>query len=389
GMIYLHASEVVSHGKLKSSNCVVDSRWVLKITDYGLHEFTAGEVQTMGEYALYRNLLWKAPELLRNKHSAPRGTQEGDVYSFAIIMFEIQSRNGPYGSCELTPKDIIERVITRDENGHPFRPRLSEISSTPKFITDVIKEYFKSLRTKLKPMQKGMKSSIFDNMMAIMERYASNLESLVQSRTDELIEEKKKTEELLHDMLPGTVADQLMHGKQVEAESFDMVTIFFSDICGFTTLSSESTPMQIVDMLNDLYTLFDTIIEYYDVYKVETIGDAYMVVSGLPKRNGNRHAGEIASMALHLLQELKVFKIRHRPNDQIKLRIGIHSGPVVAGVVGRKMPRFCLFGDTVNVASRMESNSQALRIHLSEPTMNLLVQIGGFELQERGNTEIK
>ncbi|CAL1527410.1 unnamed protein product, partial [Lymnaea stagnalis] len=399
GMTYLHASEVMSHGKLKSSNCVVDSRWVLKITDYGLHEFTAGEVQPLGEYAVYRNMLWKAPELIRNKHSPGRGTQEGDVYSFGIIMFEFHSRNGPYGACELTPKEIIERVITMDENGHPYRPRLSEISSTPKFITDVIKECwdedplkrpdFKTLRTKLKPMQKGMKSSIFDNMMAIMEKYASNLESLVQSRTDELIEEKKKTEELLQDMLPGTVAEQLMHGKQVEAESFDMVTIFFSDICGFTTLSSESTPMQIVDMLNDLYTLFDSIIEFYDVYKVETIGDAYMVVSGLPKRNGNRHAGEIASMALHLLQELKVFKIPHRPNDQIKLRIGIHSGPVVAGVVGRKMPRYCLFGDTVNVASRMESNSQALKIHISEPTMNLLVLIGGFELQERGNIDIK
>ncbi|XP_059177836.1 speract receptor-like [Physella acuta] len=399
GMIYLHASELISHGKLKSSNCVVDSRWVLKITDYGLHEFMAGEVQPLGEYALYRNMLWKAPELIRNKHAPARGTPEGDVYSFGIILFEIHSRNGPYGACELTPKEIVERVITRDENGHPFRPRLSEISSTPKFITDVIKECwdedppkrpdFKTLRTKLKPMQKGMKSSIFDNMMAIMEKYASNLESLVQSRTDELIEEKKKTEELLQDMLPGTVAEQLMHGKQVEAESFDLVTIFFSDICGFTTLSSESTPMQIVDMLNVLYTLFDSIIEYYDVYKVETIGDAYMVVSGLPKRNGNRHAGEIASMALHLLQELKVFKIPHRPSDQIKLRIGIHSGPVVAGVVGRKMPRYCLFGDTVNVASRMESNSQALKIHISEPTMNLLVQIGGFELQERGNIDIK
>ncbi|KAH9502486.1 Receptor-type guanylate cyclase Gyc76C [Bulinus truncatus] len=333
-MTYIHTSELISHGRLKSSNCVVDSRWVLKITDYGLHEFTAGEVPALGEYALYRNMLWKAPELIRSKHSPARGTQEGDVYSFGIILFEIHSRNGPYGACELTPKEIIERVISRDENGHPFRPRLSEISSTPKFITDVIKECwdedplkrpgFKELRAKLKPMQKGMKSGIFDNMMAIMEKYASNLESLVQSRTDELIEEKKKTEELLQDMLPATVAEQLMHGKQVEAESFDMVTIFFSDICGFTTLSSESTPMQIVDMLNDLYTLFDSIIEFYDVYKVETIGDAYMVVSGLPKRNGYRHAGEIASMALHLLEGkgvMKTYWLTGEDNSRRKLRM--------------------------------------------------------------------
>lgn len=190
-------------------------------------------------------------------------------------------------------------------------------------------------------------------------------------------------------MLPKPVADQLRRGYKVEAESFDSVTVFFSDIVGFTKMSAASTPLEIVDLLNDLYTLFDSIIESYDVYKVETIGDSYMVASGLPIRNGDQHGAEIASMALHLLDSVTKFRIKHIPEERLLMRIGVHSGPVCAGVVGVKMPRYCLFGDTVNTASRMETTSLPLKIHCSEGFKRVLDKLGGYDLVERGMIPIK
>ncbi|XP_033630928.1 guanylate cyclase 32E-like [Asterias rubens] len=400
GMSHLHGSVIHSHGNLKSSNCVVDSRWVLKISDFGLHYLKAGhQSPDMGEHAFYRNLLWKAPELLREPTSPPEGTQKGDTYSFGIILYELVQRSGPFGNCSLNPKEIIDKVTFPLDPTMPFRPNVMEVENCHECLLTTMQECwvevpdqrpdFKTIRVKLKPLHSGMKSDILDNMMAIMEKYANNLEEIVEDRTHQLIEEKKKTDNLLHRMLPKPVANQLKRGMQVVPESFDCVTIFFSDIVGFTDLSSRSSPLQVVDMLNDLYTLFDAIISYYDVYKVETIGDAYMLVSGLPLRNGFRHAGEIASTALHLLASVKEFHIRHKPDEVLKLRIGIHSGPVVAAVVGLAMPRYCLFGDTVNTASRMESNGQPLKIHSSAQCRDNLLKLDGYEIEERGLVAMK
>ncbi|CAG5121612.1 unnamed protein product, partial [Candidula unifasciata] len=166
---------------------------------------------------------------------------------------------------------------------------------------------------------------------------------------------------------------------------------FFKQIFFYNFKQKVSIPCYccIVNMLNDLYTCFDSIIQHFDVYKVETIGDAYMVASGLPIRNGSAHVTEIASMALTLVEVIKSFKIRHRPHEVLKLRIGIHSGPCVAGVVGLTMPRYTLFGDTINTASRIETHGQALRIHCSSQTKKLLDSVGGFRLEERGYINMK
>ncbi|TRY69366.1 hypothetical protein TCAL_04568 [Tigriopus californicus] len=249
---------------------------------------------------------------------------------------------------------------------------------------------FAALRTRIKELNKDNDSrSLLDNLLNRMEQYANNLEALVNERTEDYLEEKRKCQEVLYELLPQSVADQLIRGENVIAETFNDVTIYFSDIVGFTALSAESKPLDVVDLLNDLYTVFDNVIEDFDVYKIETIGDAYMVVSGLPTTNGDRHAKEIARMALSLLERVKTFEVRHKPEHKLQLRIGIHTGPCCAGVVGVKMPRYCLFGDTVNTASRMESTGLPLKIHVSPNTKAVLDKFNCFELEPRGEIEVK
>ncbi|TEA38386.1 hypothetical protein DBR06_SOUSAS110262, partial [Sousa chinensis] len=143
-----------------------------------------------------------------------------------------------------------------------------------------------------------------------------------------------------------------------------------------------SSLLQLVQLLKDLYSLFDHIIKTYDVYKVETIGDAYMVASGLPVQNGTQHVDEIATTSLHFLSATIRFPIGHVPEEKVKLWTGLHTGPMVAGVVGITRPRYCLFGDSVNMASRMESSSLPLRIQVSQSTAGALLALGGCDLQK-------
>ncbi|KAK3761953.1 hypothetical protein RRG08_009441 [Elysia crispata] len=218
-----------------------------------------------------------------------------------------------------------------------------------------------------------------------IQAYAQTL----QERTRDLDVERKRSETLLFELLPASVAQMLLNHQDVPPVSYPAVTVFFSDIVGFTAICSRSTPMQVIDMLNSLYRMFDDIIDTFDVYKVETIGDAYMVASGLPRQNVDGHASEMAAMALEVRTKLSVMTVQHLAGESLRMRIGMNSGPVVAGVVGHKMPRYCLFGDTVNVASRMESTSLPLKIQVAESTKHELDRTGGFILTMRGKVDIK
>lgn len=394
GMKYLHHRSII-HGRLKSRNCVVDGRFVLKVTDYGFNEILLNQnIFTEGEKP--EDLFWTAPELLRNSSSRKTGTFYGDVYSFAIIVQEVISRSAPFCMLDMPAKEIISKVR---EPPPLCRPTVS-VDEAPLEVIQVMKQAwseepekrpnFEDIFKQFKNITKGKKTNIIDSMLRMLEQYSSNLEDLIRERTEELEVERQKTDKLLAQMLPKTVAQALKLGKPVKPEYFDDVTLYFSDIVGFTTISALSEPIEVVDLLNDLYTCFDAIIGSHDVYKVETIGDAYMVASGVPNRNGNRHAAEMANMSLDILHCIGTFKMRHMPELKVRIRIGLHSGPVVAGVVGLTMPRYCLFGDTVNTASRMESTGLPYRIHVNQSTVDVLKGLKlGYKITTRGLTELK
>uniref|UniRef100_A0AAY4EWL4 Guanylate cyclase n=1 Tax=Denticeps clupeoides TaxID=299321 RepID=A0AAY4EWL4_9TELE len=367
GMAYLHQHKTF-HGRLHSRNCVIDDRWVCKISGEPGHRDTVSRTR----------------EEIK---------QSSFCSSYSIILVEIASRCDPITvkamDLDATWRPPLpELVAGKSDTECPDQSDYSELIKKCWSHNASARPTFEQVRKMLDKMNRHKVSPV-DMMMNLMEKYSKHLEAIVAERTQDLLQEKQKTDRLLYSMLPKPVADDLRQGRTSEAQSYSNATVYFSDIVGFTQLSGSSTPHQVVDFLNKLYTTFDNIIDNYDVYKVETIGDAYMVVSGVPKENGIHHAGEIASMALDLVGVCHAFQIPHKPTTQLKIRAGIHSGPVVAGVVGTKMPRYCLFGDTVNTASRMESTSEALKIQCSASTAELLHTLKGYVLTCRGSLNVK
>uniref|UniRef100_A0A8B9K719 Guanylate cyclase n=1 Tax=Astyanax mexicanus TaxID=7994 RepID=A0A8B9K719_ASTMX len=381
GMAYLHQHKVF-HGRLHSRNCVVDDRWVCKISDYGLMAYRKEDSEALSGTFYCENIcrIYCAPEvfILTIWESA-------DVTSVSLLN---QEQTEPMKLDVMWRPPLPELKAGKSDSDCPNKAEYCELIKKCWSHNVTTRPTFEQVKKMLEKMNPHKVSPV-DMMMNLMEKYSKHLEAIVAERTQDLLQEKQKTDRLLYSMLPKPVADDLRQGRTAEAQSYSNATVYFSDIVGFTQLSGSSTPHQVVDFLNKLYTTFDDIIDNYDVYKVETIGDAYMVVSGVPNENGINHAGEIASMALDLVSVCHAFKIPHKPTTQLKIRAGIHSGPVVAGVVGTKMPRYCLFGDTVNTASRMESTSEALKIQCSESTADLLHTLGGYVLLCRGSLNVK
>lgn len=206
----------------------------------------------------------------------------------------------------------------------------------------------------------------------------------LQTEKELLQIEKDKSENLLLNILPKAVADRLKHGEQTIANGHATVTVLFADLVGFTELARRTTPADLVSLLNGIFTAFDLLVERHELEKIKTIGDSYMLAGGIPIHRAD-HAQAVADIALEMIQTLAALNAER--GTSLRVRIGINTGPIVAGVIGKRKFTYDLWGDTVNLASRMESSGVPGLVHVSESTYEALK--GDFDLEERGITQVK
>uniref|UniRef100_A0A915BLZ7 Guanylate cyclase n=1 Tax=Parascaris univalens TaxID=6257 RepID=A0A915BLZ7_PARUN len=409
GLYAIHHSLIGQHGHLTSSACLVNERWQVKINNFGLSFLK--EAEPRPEYTL----LWTAPELLREGNNV--GTKKGDIYSFAIICSEIITGKSAFNIDER--EESVEELVYKIKRigPHPFRPvvttadvqdmdssvalsgpmsdMICEGRNLIDHVFNMLEQYATNLeceveeRTKELVEEKKKCDLLLQRMLPkeVAEKLKLGLTVPPESYDSATVffSDVVKFTDLASKCTPLQVNVSIIFCDTVAGRSCS----HFSDVSRLlaclklfqavftvdgtyrnvpeelkanmrliTQMLENILNERVVNLLNDLYTTFDTIIDEHHVYKVETIGDSYLCVSGLPQRNGNEHARNVAQMSFAFLKSLATFRIPHLPAERINIRIGIHTGPVVAGVVGLTMPRYCLFGDTVNTASRMESNGK-------------------------------
>jgi len=238
-------------------------------------------------------------------------------------------------------------------------------------MTDDARELDKEVRTLRRKLERS-------------EQQRRSLELLNDQNQSLLRALREQSDALLLNILPAPIAERLKTSSQLIADRFDAVSVLFSDIVGFTSLSATTTPDNLVRILDRIFTEYDRLADLHGLEKIKTIGDAYMVAAGLPIPQVD-HAPRVARMGLDMLTALEQLNREH--GTSLQIRIGIHSGPVVAGVIGRRKFIYDLWGDTVNTASRMESHGVTGRVQISDATRAALGD--EFVVEDRGVIEVK
>uniref|UniRef100_A0A8R1DTV5 guanylate cyclase n=2 Tax=Caenorhabditis japonica TaxID=281687 RepID=A0A8R1DTV5_CAEJA len=412
GVQYLHKSPVGYHGYLQASTCLIDINWVLKLTLYGVSNFICDNLDTKSiksdEHAApllsYSQYACFAPEHLKEYDETGklpprmvRGSAHGDIYSVGMIFYSMVERVDPF---DLNNSLVVPRPqLIKDIIDNNLMPRVDDNNHKEKMLLEKCqlcwhrdpesRPTIRDLLNTISAVYPASKGNLIDQMIRMSEKAAEELERQVAVRTDELAIAQLQTMRLLNEMLPATVAADLKNGIILPPRSYDSATVMFVQICEFNAIMKKSNANQVVFFLNDIFDQFDTVIKQHDAYKVETTGETYMVASGVPEENEGRHIFEVAEISLEIREISYTYILQHHPSYKLRIRIGFHAGPLAAGVIGIRSPRYCLFGDTVNFASRMQSNCPPNQIQTSEITAKLLFETHEYKLVKRGIVHVK
>ncbi|OQV16764.1 Atrial natriuretic peptide receptor 2 [Hypsibius exemplaris] len=373
GLHFIHTSELKYHGCLNSRTCMLNDRYTIRIVLAGFEHLTS-------KLSTARSKPWYKRMFNRQKDVTILDHQQADVQSLGLIGTEIFRTNVPkqgllgQKSLSNAQADVRYMMALCLSHSAPERPSVTELH-------------------KWSVANGFAKNTIVELLLSRLQLHASLLEQEVALRSQDLLVEMQKVEDLLREMLPHAIIQKLRNHETVAAELFESATVLFSDIPVFARLVLECAPMEVVTFLSTIHSRFDVVVSEFDAYKVETINDSYVVVSGIPVRNGAKHAAEVCLLSLRL--RLAGIGINLPSWGEVTAcpRIGINSGLAAAGVVGTRMPRYCLFGDTMNTASRMESHGAANKIHVSDTTRKLALQssddVSHLRFKSRGLVSLK
>jgi len=321
-------------------------------------------------------------------------TVDNEIYpcwGFAVILLNWAALKEKSGIDEMFRKKELEYRLTRTDvktnttTGTTYEQIATIAESEKSNVLDIDNSVSVDLNTtnNIWKITVGYKKGFVAPWLKGLEAIVITLSLTVALLLMTVLVNNQERKNLLYKMMPSDVVEKLQRGETV-IQKYDVATVFFSDVVGFTKLSSELSPVDVMEMLNEMYSAFDELVEKHKIYKVDTIGDAYIAIGGGPDNCLGRIGAE--KVALFALDAMEVCKgLRAKNKALVRIRAGLASGPVVAGVVGNIMPKFTLFGDTVNFASRMESTSETMRIQCSDTTYRLLNDVNDneFELAER------
>jgi class 3 adenylate cyclase len=379
---------------LKAANVLVNNKFQAKITDFGF--------SIKRKEGASGTPFWMAPELLDGFGS---NSAASDVYSFGIMLYEVYSRQHPYQGEDYS--DVIRDICDPSINKRPPVPE-----SMPSEVANLLYSICLAANPASRPTFVEL-----DGFLKRLQPDNVDPGEQVGLKIMQQNMEAQSYQKLMEEVFPPHVAAALSKGQKVEPEDFECVTIFFSDIVGFTTLSSVMDPKKVSDMVHRLYDKMDALSSKYGVQKLETIGDAWVGAANLYTPCPHDHVKRVAQFSMEGKRDT-IYDRLHTSECNIsylhlafpasraasatlvdeddpslgciEIRIGFHSGPCTAGVVGARLPKYTVFGDTINTASRMESNGKPGRIHCSDRSEELLrTQAPEIPTKCRGQIHVK